>query len=171
MRIGQFYVCVLFKSGQDEHTSVLVLNHIIFLYNVNHVFYLSCHSLFIVTIFGKINIPPHSGGYFIFGHSPNITGCAQVRFLLACQPCICYLLPVNGFPFFRSPLSNTFSVSYSLPCVKGGGTAPAVTEGLWLHCFSSILLSSQSPTALRAEPPLHKGAFSLRRVFLSLKLF
>ena len=23
-----------------------------------------------------INIPPHSGGYFIFGHSPNITGSA-----------------------------------------------------------------------------------------------
>ena len=123
------------------------------------------------TTYIKINIPPHSGGYFIFGHSPNITGCAQVRFSLACQPCICYLPPVNGFPFCRSPLSNTFSVSYSLPCVKGGGTAPAVTEGLWLHCFSSILLSSQSPTALRAEPPLHKGAFSLRRVFSPLKLF
>lgn len=25
---------------------------------------------------GKINIPPPSGGYFGFGHSPNITGCA-----------------------------------------------------------------------------------------------
>ena len=30
---------------------------------------------------------PHSGWFFIFGHSPNNTGCAQVRFLLACQPC------------------------------------------------------------------------------------
>ena len=43
-----------------------------------------------------INIPPHSGGYFCFGHSPNSTGGAQVRFLLACQPCNSYLLPVNG---------------------------------------------------------------------------
>ena len=34
--------------------------------------------------------------YFIFGHSPNTTGCAQVRFLLACQPCNCYLLPIIG---------------------------------------------------------------------------
>ena len=31
-------------------------------------------------------IPPQSGGYFSFGHSPNITGDAQVRFELACQP-------------------------------------------------------------------------------------
>ena len=36
--------------------------------------------------FYAINIPPQSGGYFRFGHSPNTTGNAQVRFLLACQP-------------------------------------------------------------------------------------
>ena len=46
--------------------------------------------------FNKIKIHPHSGWYFSFGHSPNNTGCAQVRFLLACQPCKEYLLPVNG---------------------------------------------------------------------------
>ena len=40
--------------------------------------------------------PTHSGGYFIFGHSPNTTGGAQVRCRLACQPCKEYLLPVNG---------------------------------------------------------------------------
>ena len=40
--------------------------------------------------------PPY-GGYFSFGHSPNTTGCAQVRFRLAYQPCNCCLLPVNGF--------------------------------------------------------------------------
>ena len=34
----------------------------------------------------QINIPPQSGGYFRFRHSPNTTGNAQVRFLLACQP-------------------------------------------------------------------------------------
>jgi len=44
-----------------------------------------------------IKIHPHSGWYFSFGHSPNTTGCAQVRLLLACQPCNDYLLPVNGF--------------------------------------------------------------------------
>ncbi|MBQ5765225.1 MAG: hypothetical protein IIW03_03670, partial [Clostridia bacterium] len=27
----------------------------------------------------KINIHPHSGWFFIFGHSPNVTGYAQVR--------------------------------------------------------------------------------------------
>ena len=30
----------------------------------------------------KINIPPCNGGFFIFGHSPNTTGYAQVRFLI-----------------------------------------------------------------------------------------
>ena len=34
----------------------------------------------------RINIHPHSGWFFIFGHSPNITSHAQVRSLLACQP-------------------------------------------------------------------------------------
>ena len=34
----------------------------------------------------KIKIPPQSGGYFSFGQSPNTTGYAQVRRLLACQP-------------------------------------------------------------------------------------
>ena len=27
-------------------------------------------------------IPPHSGGYFSFGRSPNNTGCAQVRLFI-----------------------------------------------------------------------------------------
>ena len=61
--------------------------------------------------FFKITVlrsPVYSGGYFFFGHSPNITGCAQVRLLLACQPCICYLLPVNG-----SLGSNTLNWSLS----------------------------------------------------------
>ena len=39
---------------------------------------------------GIITIHPHSVCYFSFGHSPNTTGYAQVRLLLACQPCICY---------------------------------------------------------------------------------
>ena len=44
----------------------------------------------------RIIIPPYNGWYFSFGHSPNTTGYAQVRLLLTCQPCNCYLLPVNG---------------------------------------------------------------------------
>ena len=43
----------------------------------------------------KINIPPWNGGDFSFGHSPNTTGCAQVRFLLACQPCNYYVNPLK----------------------------------------------------------------------------
>ena len=44
----------------------------------------------------KINIHRHSRWFFLFGHSPNATGNAQVHRLLACQPCTDYLLPVNG---------------------------------------------------------------------------
>ena len=47
----------------------------------------------------SINIHPHSGWYFIFGHSPNITGGAQVRCLLACQPCILCLLTRKRVPW------------------------------------------------------------------------
>ena len=53
-------------------------------------------ELAIQVIVKTINIPPYNGGYFSFGQSPKDTGGAQVRFLLACQPCNCYLLPVNG---------------------------------------------------------------------------
>ena len=39
--------------------------------------------------------PPHSGGYFSFGHSPNNTSGAQVR-IKRLPACAHYLLPVNG---------------------------------------------------------------------------
>ena len=48
----------------------------------------------------KKRSPPYNGGI-------SFSGIALI-FLLACRPCICYLLPVNGF-------------HQSLPCVKGGG--------------------------------------------------
>ena len=55
-----------------------------------------------------ITIPPHSGGYFSFGHSPNTTSGAQVR--IKCLPaCACYLLPLKG-----SCGSNILSWSFSL---------------------------------------------------------
>ena len=48
-------------------------------------------------------------GISFSGITLNFTGCAQVRFLLACQPCIGYLLPVNGFR-----VSNILNCSLSL---------------------------------------------------------
>ena len=41
-------------------------------------------------VISRIIIHPHSGWYFSFWHSPNTIGGAQVRFLLAYQPCNCY---------------------------------------------------------------------------------
>ena len=80
------------------------------------IFFAHRHSLYRTTRLSRgfrytIKIHPHSGWYFLFGHSPNNTGCAQVRFLLACQPCNCYLLPING-----SRGSNIANWSLSLSC-------------------------------------------------------
>ena len=44
--------------------------------------------------------PPAMRGDFIFGHSPNTTGCAQVRFLLPCRPCNDHRRPINGLSIF-----------------------------------------------------------------------
>ncbi len=53
--------------------------------------------------------PPVKREDFIFGHSLYVTGCAQMRCLLACQQCICYLLPINGpcgaLLHFRYPIN------------------------------------------------------------------
>ena len=49
-----------------------------------------------VTCENQINIHPHSGWYFRFGHSPYTVSGAQVRFLRTCQSCVLYRLPVNG---------------------------------------------------------------------------
>ena len=43
-----------------------------------------------------INIPRVAGGISASGIALPITGEAQVRFKLACQPCKEYLLPVGG---------------------------------------------------------------------------
>ena len=77
----------------------------------------------------------------------NVTGYAQVRFRLACQPCICYLLPVNGL--IRLPASLR----------EGGG--PLAVEG---ECDSSLSLKS---TATKQK--LHAGSFrhAMRATFLS----
>ena len=43
------------------------------------------------------------------GIALNNTGNAQVRFRLACQPCNCYLLPINGFSLCSLPLEGKLS--------------------------------------------------------------
>ena len=42
------------------------------------------------------NPPVKRGGIAFSGIALTVTGDAGVRFRLACQPCNCYLLPVNG---------------------------------------------------------------------------
>ena len=61
-----------------------------------------------------------NGGYFSFGHSPNITGNAQVRLLLACQPCNHYLLLVNEFqPKPSSERKVAFAEYFTRQMTKG----------------------------------------------------
>ena len=90
----------------------------------------------------------HSGGgYFSFGHSPNHTGWAQVRFILACQPFTNYLLPVSG-----SSLRTPLTLTDSLPCCD-----------LVQSSTTSFLSTSGSPTrcarmyALR-QPKTHRAS-------------
>ena len=88
----------------------------------------------------RIKIHPHSGWYFSFGHSPNTTGYAQVRLLLACQPCIYYVHPAQA------------GLNPSLPCVKGGGTAcrdGGIVKSDNLH--KTIPQSASRDIALKAQ--------------------
>ena len=63
------------------------------------------------TVFIPTNkYPPASGWYFIFWQSPNTTDSDKCSLELACQPCNCYLLPING-----SCRSNNLNQSLSLP--------------------------------------------------------
>ena len=54
-----------------------------------------------------------NGGYLSFGPSPNNTGYAQVRFILAWQPCNCYLLLING-SVGRTSLTGHFPDPFSI---------------------------------------------------------
>ena len=99
-----------------------------------------------------IIIHPHSGWYFSFGHSPNITGGAQVRFLLACQPCICYVYPALSGTKSKPPL-----------CKGRWHFRKKMTEGLLLTSLSSFCslrsISQSLSLAFARQLPLHKGAF------------
>ena len=113
--------------------------------------------------------PPYNGGYFIFGHSPNTTGCAQVRFGLACQPCKEYLLPVNGLlpkaflreeggprsggrslrahTIFVSPYGNCFSLVAHAPSV------PLARASKQLLAIAGRLRLTSSEGAFHKTPP------------------
>ena len=112
----------------------------------------------------QINIPPHSGGYFSFGRSPNTTGCAQVRFRLACQPCNIYLPPINGFRDVSSPPSGR-EVDF---CEAKRRREPAtirkfVELPLSLWAARKFLLSNVSrpmaPSVTFGDSSLPEGAF------------
>ena len=109
-----------------------------------------------------INIPPsHSGGYFSFGHSPNHTGCAQVRFILACQPCTNCLLPVNG-----SSLRTPLTLTDSLPCcdlVQSSTTSFLSTSGK-KRGKETPQGTNGSLTSLRGWRALGRGAFQPREL-------
>ena len=97
----------------------------------------------------KKDPPVKNGGYFIFGHSPNTTGCAQVRFLL---PCHYYLLPVNGF-HHKPPL-----------CKGRWHVREKMTEGLSRKRALSLpanFSKRHNPSPASQELPLHKGAFPI----------
>ena len=68
-------------------------------------------------------------GFLFSGIALIIAGCAQVRFLLHCQPCNGYLLPVNGF-HHKPPL-----------CKGRWHFRKKMTEGLLLTFPSPFLLS------------------------------
>ena len=98
-----------------------------------------------------LGFTPQTGGISFSGKTLNVTGHAQVRFRLACQPCNCYLLPVNGF-HHKPPL-----------CKGRWHFRKKMTEGLLLtslSSFCSLLSISQSLSLASARQlPLHKGAF------------
>ena len=88
--------------------------------------------------------------YFSFGHSPNNTGCAQVRFLLACRPCNYYLLAVNGS---RKKPSSERKVARE--CVTEGACATDGKSSLYRGKKISLRVLPQSPSATapsRREP-------------------
>ena len=99
-----------------------------------------------------IKIPRRTtGGISVSGKNLNVTGYAQVRFRLACQPCIDYLLPVNGF-HHKPPL-----------CKGRWHFRKKMTEGLLLTSLSSFCplpgISQSLSLAFARQLPLHKGAF------------
>ena len=82
-----------------------------------------------------INIPPYNGGYFIFGHSPNNTDGAQVRFLLACHPCIQWVATYKQIKIVAAP-ADEGAVERS----ETEGEIPTVNTLLFFRLPLSLLL-------------------------------
>jgi len=71
----------------------------------------------------SLKIPGKNGGISFSGKTLNVTGDAQVRFRLACQPCNCYLLPVNGVKNKRAlPPTGEIGEAKLYTPLWGGGT-------------------------------------------------
>ena len=112
----------------------------------------------------KIKIHPYCGWYFIFGHIPNNTGNAQVRRVLACQPCICYRLPVNGRIYSASLREG--GGEHSEPEGAGGIIAyhsPQKKHFSFIHAGSSH--------RYRGPPSFRRRAFSLKHPTLTFCSF
>ena len=99
-----------------------------------------------------LGFTPQTGGISFSGKTLNVTGHAQVRFRLACQPCNCYLLPVNGF-------------HHKPPLYKGRWHfREKMTEGLSRKSALSLpanFSKRHNPSPASQELPLHKGAFPI----------
>ena len=101
-----------------------------------------------------IIIHPHSGWYFSFGHSPNTTGCAQVRYELACQPRTNYWLPINGLrQRLVKPPSGREVAEEATPTRSEGARRAFANGSLLVHY-------AFSPShGYRRASPLPEGAF------------
>ncbi len=113
------------------------------------------------------NIPRETGGYFSFGHSPNNTGCAQVRCILACQPCNCYSLPVNGRSKSLPPGGR------GTAC---GGRSPrderqCARFKIAIIPLSRTLPQASSPPAPSRREPLTNTPFANRYIFYRHNLY
>ena len=114
LSIGKIKVLHFVKTSFFQTTfraSVFTLFNIIFmlfytLFNNNIPYFFT-----LVNVFCTINIPPLHGGYFIFGHSPNTTGCAQVRFFIGLPAMQLLLTTHKWVPWVKQAYLITFLIS------------------------------------------------------------
>ena len=89
----------------------------------------------------KRNKNPKNGVCFIFGHSPNNTGCAQVRFLLACQPCF-NRATIAWFSLYKNQDQITIDLGF---CFCFGVDSSFRLNSLFLLWFFNLYLPQQVP--------------------------
>ena len=94
--------------------------------------------------------PVKTGGISFSGKTLKVTGNAQVRFRLACQPSIRYLLPINGL--YKKPSSER---KVARECVTEGACATDGKNSLYRGEKILLRVLPQSPSATapsRREP-------------------